>query len=194
MQACIQYPCGRLMVIALLAWAVVWGTSPSARAQEDPARAPEGSLVWQGEQYLCEPVEPERVTDEQYLCTPVEPGHADVVELRKAMSTKCEAGDCAVECGGGKGCACIAESDTPSSCTCICTGGETSGGVKLAPATRVDVCMDGLTLFEAAVFLDALATETTIVVPRERRNEPVFLDLQQVPFEEVLKQLGLTPQ
>ena len=68
------------------------------------------------------------------------------------------------------------------------------GVSELAPATRVDVCMDGLPLFEAAVFLDALTTETTIVVPRERRNEPVFLELQHVPFEEVLNQLGLTLQ
>ena len=55
-------------------------------------------------------------------------------------------------------------------CTCICTEGETNGGFKLEATTLVDVSLDGLSLFEAAHFLEALAPES-IVVPMARRNE-----------------------
>ena len=37
----------------------VWRASPSAEAQEGPARAPDVSRVRQGELYLCAPVDPE---------------------------------------------------------------------------------------------------------------------------------------
>ena len=57
----------------------------------------------------------------------------------------------------------------------------------------VDMSMDSLPLFEAASFLDALATEK-ILVPEGRRNEPVSLDLQHTPFDEVVYQLGLKIQ
>jgi len=57
MQAFAQHPLVRLMGMALLAWAVVWGTPPSAGAQEDPSRSPDMALVLEGEQYLCAPVD-----------------------------------------------------------------------------------------------------------------------------------------
>ena len=52
-----KHSCLRLMVMALVVGAGVWGTSPSAGAEEDPSRSPDVALVWQGAQYLCSPVE-----------------------------------------------------------------------------------------------------------------------------------------
>jgi hypothetical protein len=65
--------CVRLMMMALVAWAVVWGTPPSASAQEDPSRSSSVALVWQGKQYLCGLVEPQSAEGEPYFCAPGEP-------------------------------------------------------------------------------------------------------------------------
>lgn len=104
---------------------------------------------------------------------------------------KCSAGDCDVECGGGKGCGCIAESDNPEICSCICTGGDNRiTDFKLAATTLVDVSMDELPLFDAAQFLGALAAER-VVIPAGRKNHPLSLAWKRKPFGEVLTQLGL---
>jgi hypothetical protein len=133
MQAYAQHPCGRLLVMALMAWVVVWG-APSARAQEDPSRAPEVSLVWQGTEYLCAPGDPESAESAPYLCAPVDPQSAEgelslcltvdpqsaeVVARRRAGGNTCRAGDCEAECTGG--CMCISTGDGPENCECRCT-------------------------------------------------------------------------
>lgn len=103
----------------------------------------------------------------------------------------CKAGDCEVECGGGKGCGCIAESDNPIACSCFCSGGSPTKDLKLEQATPVDVSIVELPFFEAARFLDQVHTES-IVVPVSRMSEHVSLDLKSRPFADVLNQLGLT--
>ena len=62
----------RLLLLALVAWALGWGTPPSARAQEDPSHAASVALMWQGHQYLCAPAEPQSAQGEPYFCAPVE--------------------------------------------------------------------------------------------------------------------------
>src|SRR5262245_11720998 len=47
--------CFRLLVLALVVWAVVWGTRLSAVAQEAPASSDDVVLMWQGEPFLCSP-------------------------------------------------------------------------------------------------------------------------------------------
>lgn len=103
----------------------------------------------------------------------------------------CKAGDCEVECGAGKGCGCIAESENPLACSCFCFGGEPSKDLKLEPATTVDVSIFELPFFEAARFLNEVNSES-IVVPIDKMNEQVSLDLKSKPFADVLNHLGLT--
>lgn len=104
---------------------------------------------------------------------------------------KCQAGDCEVECGGGKGCGCIAESDNPANCTCICTGGDCRGGFKLETAMLVDVSTSELPLFEAAQLFNALCRER-IIVPIDRMSEQASLNIKRKPLGDVLTQLDLT--
>jgi hypothetical protein len=65
MRAFSQHPCFRLMVMALVAGAVVWGASLSAGAQEDPSGSPTVAPMWQGEQYLSSPVNPKSTESKQ---------------------------------------------------------------------------------------------------------------------------------
>jgi|GEM_PF-5693460 hypothetical protein len=102
----------------------------------------------------------------------------------------CKAGECEVECGGGKGCGCIAESDYPSHCACYCFGGKPGNGLQIGSATLVDVSISELPFFETAAFLNKVHTET-IVIPMDKMNEQVSLTLEKTAFEAVLNQLGL---
>jgi hypothetical protein len=43
----------------------------------------------------------------------------------------CSAGNCNCECGGEKGCGCIASSDFPDDCQCHCYGAVIGGGLTL---------------------------------------------------------------
>ncbi len=104
---------------------------------------------------------------------------------------KCQAGDCEVECEAGKGCGCIAESDNPLICSCFCFGGQPSKDLKIEPATSVDVSINELTIFEAARFLNEVHTES-IVLPVGKMSEQVSLNVKNIPFVDVLNQLGLT--
>ena len=103
----------------------------------------------------------------------------------------CSAGDCNVECGGGKGCGCIAESDNPHICSCYCFGGNHSKDLKLESATIVDVSINELPFFEAAKFLNEVHTES-IVVPIDKIGGQVSLSLKSKPLVDVLNQLGLS--
>src|SRR5688572_8449827 len=105
--------------------------------------------------------------------------------------SKCRAGDCEIECGGGRGCGCIGESDSPQNCSCFCAGGDITTSLTFTEATLVDVSTDGLPLFEVATFFNALLRET-IVVPVDRMREPVSLSVSRKSFGDVLKELGLT--
>ena len=90
-----------------------------------------------------------------------------------------------------KSCGCIAESDVPENCTCLCVGGDITGGLKFEAATLVDVSTNDLPLFEAATFFNALHRET-IVVPVDRMRELVSLNISRKSFGDVVSQLGLT--
>ena len=103
----------------------------------------------------------------------------------------CKAGGCEIECGGGKGCGCIAESDNPDTCNCFCFGGTPGKGLTLEQSTPVDVSISDLPLFEVARFLNGVHTES-IVVPIDRMNEQVSINLERKPFGDVLNQLGFT--
>lgn len=103
--------------------------------------------------------------------------------------SKCQAGDCEVECAG-RGCGCIAESDNPSACICICSGGDTRAGFALEATTLVDVQTDELPLFEVASLFNAVFAKK-ISVPAHRLREPVSINLKRVPFGDVLSQVGL---
>jgi hypothetical protein len=58
---------------------------------------------------------------------------------------KCSAGSCEVECGGNKGCGCIADSDNPDNCNCYCFGEDVGTGCTLKPNAKVDVSISGPT-------------------------------------------------
>ena len=106
--------------------------------------------------------------------------------------SKCQAGDCEIECGGGRGCGCIAESDIPDICNCYCFGKEVNPrGFTFEATTLVDVSVSDLPLSEAAGFLSAFQRER-ILVPADRMNERISLDLKRRPFGNVLNELGLT--
>lgn len=104
--------------------------------------------------------------------------------------SKCGAGDCEIECGGTKGCGCIAESDEPMNCHCYCFGDETTGGLTLDPGTAVDVSIHDLPLFDAAKFL-AAASKVRILVPADAGSAPVDLQVTRTSLKDVLRQLGL---
>ncbi|MEX0803528.1 MAG: hypothetical protein WD688_09460 [Candidatus Binatia bacterium] len=108
---------------------------------------------------------------------------------------RCKAGECEVECGGGKGCGCIAESDNPFSCACFCFGetpGETPvNDLRIEPSTIVDVSISDLPLFEVANFFNRVHTGT-IIAPADKLREQVSLNIQRQTFVDVLNQLGLT--
>ncbi len=104
--------------------------------------------------------------------------------------SKCSAGGCDIECGGGRGCGCIAESDNPDTCTCICTGGETAAGFTFEAVTLVDVSVDDLPLFELAGLLNAVSARR-VMIPGNARNAPVSLKIARCPFETVVASLGL---
>ena len=107
---------------------------------------------------------------------------------------KCGAGDCEIECGGGRGCGCIADSDNPELCNCYCFGKETNTrGLTFEATTLVDVSINDLPLSEAATFLSAFRRER-VLVPAHRLNERISLDLKTRPFGDVLRDLGLTTQ
>jgi hypothetical protein len=63
--------------------------------------------------------------------------------------------------------------------------------LRLEAATTVDVSVLDLPLFEAARFLNEVHTES-IVVPIEKMNAQVSLNLKGKPFIDVLNHLGLT--
>jgi len=104
---------------------------------------------------------------------------------------RCRAGDCEVECGGGKGCGCIAESDNPFSCACFCFGETPTKDLRIEPSTIVDVSISDLPLYELAEFFNRVHTRT-IIAPADRLKEQVFLNVQRKSFGDVLSQLGLT--
>ena len=108
--------------------------------------------------------------------------------------SKCGAGGCEIECGGGKGCGCIAESDNPDICNCYCFGKEVNAsGFIFEAATPVDVSLNDLPLSEVAVFLSAFRRER-LLVPSDRMNERITLDLKRTRFGDALKGLGLVTQ
>ena len=105
--------------------------------------------------------------------------------------SKCRAGGCEVECGGGRGCGCIAESDNPDICNCYCFGTEVNPrGFTFDATTLVDVSIDDLPLPEVAVFLTAFQ-RGRLLAPAGRMNERISLDLKRKPFGSVLKEVGL---
>lgn len=107
--------------------------------------------------------------------------------------SKCSAGECDVECGGNKGCGCIALSDDPWACSCYCFGNGSgpSLGVKLDPSTLVDVSINDLPYFEAATFLARVYKER-ILVPAERASDNVSIQSKAEPMRNVVRQVGLT--
>src|SRR5918994_1069496 len=106
--------------------------------------------------------------------------------------SKCGAGGCEVECGGGRGCGCIAESDKPDIFNCYFFGKEVNPrGFAFQATTLVDVSISDLPLSEAAGFLSAFQRER-ILVPADTMNERISLDLKKRAFGDVLHELGLT--
>lgn len=109
--------------------------------------------------------------------------------------SNCGAGGCSCECGGTKGCGCIASSDEPDVCECHCFGAATTGkGVlKMGPATLVDVTIKGLPIGEVTKFLNAVLP-LRVHAPIEFPEHPVTLELKRKPLVEVLKALRLAIQ
>ena len=105
--------------------------------------------------------------------------------------SKCGAGNCDIECGGGRGCGCIAESDDPDICHCYCFGKEVNpGGLTFEATTLVDVSINDLPLAEVAVFLTAFQ-RGRLLAPAGRMNERISLDMERKPFGSVFKEVGL---
>jgi hypothetical protein len=106
--------------------------------------------------------------------------------------SRCRAGECEVECGGSKGCGCIAESDNPFNCACFCFGESSSiKDLRLEPSTTVDVSINDLPLYEVAEFLSRVHT-ARVVAPAGRLSEQVSLNVQRKSLDDVMDQLGLT--
>jgi hypothetical protein len=79
MKALAPQHCSRLLVILFATWAVAWGASLTAAAAQDPAPSIEVLLEWQGEPYLCSPVDPESdETGAAAANNPIEPACAPV--------------------------------------------------------------------------------------------------------------------
>ena len=98
------------------------------------------------------------------------------------------------ECGGGRGCGCIASSDFPDDCQCHCYGAAIGGGLTLGLNAFVDVSISVLPLLEAARFFDSVHSRR-ILVPADmlhKLNKRVHLKVKRKRFADVLKRLGLT--
>lgn len=104
---------------------------------------------------------------------------------------RCRAGDCEVECGGNKGCGCIAESDDPFNCACFCFGESPSKNLNIGLSTIVDVSIGDLPLYEVAEFFNRVH-RATVIAPAGNLRETVSLDVRRQSFAAVLNQLGLT--
>jgi hypothetical protein len=105
----------------------------------------------------------------------------------------CSAGECSCECGPGEGCGCIALSDSPGECECHCYGAGFGGGLTLGLNEFVDVSISGLSLHEAAKFLDSVHLEQ-VLVPVDilnKLNKRVHVKAKRTRFADVLKTLGL---
>jgi hypothetical protein len=108
--------------------------------------------------------------------------------------SKCGAGDCSCECGGNKGCGCIASSDFPDECECHCYGSAFSGGLTLGLNAYVDVSISGLPLHDVARFLNSVHSGRVLVpaVMLTKLDKRVRLKVKRKRFAEVLDRLGLT--
>src|SRR5262249_54312534 len=104
--------------------------------------------------------------------------------------SKCGAGDCSCECGGNKGCGCIASSDFPDQCECHCAFGE---GLTLGLNAYVDVSISGLPLLDAAGFLNSVYSGRVLVPAAmlTKLNKRVRLKVKRKRFADVLDRLGL---
>jgi hypothetical protein len=105
----------------------------------------------------------------------------------------CSAGNCICECGGGKGCGCIASSDFPDDCQCHCYGAVIGGGLTLGLNAFVDVSISGLSLLEAAKFFNSVHSGR-VLVPADmlnKLNKRVHLKVKRKRLSAVLGRLGL---
>lgn len=104
--------------------------------------------------------------------------------------SNCGAGGCSCECGGTKGCGCIASSDEPDVCDCHCFGQATTGKgiLKLGPTTLVDVTVKGLPLGEVTKFLNSVLPMRVHAPPGTPERE-VSIELKRKPLVEVLRVL-----
>jgi hypothetical protein len=108
--------------------------------------------------------------------------------------SKCGAGECSCECGGNKGCGCIALSDSPNICECHCFGDGFAGELTLEADASVNISISGLPLRDAARFLDAVHSER-VLVPADLLdglNKRVHLKAERTRLAEVIEHLGLT--
>jgi hypothetical protein len=108
--------------------------------------------------------------------------------------SKCGAGDCSCECGGNKGCGCIASSDFPDQCECHCYGSAFGGGLTLGLNAFVDVSISGLPLHDAARFLNSVHSGRVLVPAAmlTKLNKRVSLKVKRKRFGDVLGRLGFT--
>jgi hypothetical protein len=117
------------------------------------------------------------------------------IALQKQEQTmsKCGAGDCSCECGGNKGCGCIASSDFPDQCECHCYGAAFGGGLTLGLNAYVDVTISGLPLLDAARFLNSVHSGRVLVPAAilTKLNKRVRLKVKRQRFADVLDRLGL---
>jgi hypothetical protein len=107
--------------------------------------------------------------------------------------SKCGAGDCSCECGGNKGCGCIASSDFPDQCECHCYGAAFGEGLTLGLNAYVDVTISGLPLLDAARFLNSVHSGRVLVPAAilTKLNKRVRLKVKRKRFADVLDRLGL---
>jgi hypothetical protein len=109
--------------------------------------------------------------------------------------SNCGAGECSCECGGSKGCGCIASSNNPEICECHCYGASIGVGATLGlkASALVDVSISGLPLSEVAKFLNAVHSER-VLIPADllkKMNKRVHLKAKRMRFADVLKRLDL---
>ena len=103
---------------------------------------------------------------------------------------KCQAGDCAADCPG---CGCLADSDDPVNCFCICGEDKEDKKVKplkLALDSLVDVSIKDLNLVDAAVFIDAHVAGH-ILVRAASAYKQVSFEAKKAKLSSVLTRLGL---
>lgn len=120
----------------------------------------------------------------------------------RVTPSTCEAGACSVECGSGGGCGCISWGDTHEECQCFCYPKfamvnerripfkRFKPKIKVTSQTKLDICVNNLTLAGLAEILDKYFPNR-ILVPANKLDKKVKFTVKNSPLRKLITESGL---